>query len=342
MQLPHMQQAILSCLGIFFILLGSGFSTTRAAASCTDPAACRGAMTFEGRRLVLFLSAPLDRPQPGIRRAIVVVHGTDGNADSYFRAVTKAAALAGQAETTLIVAPRFLEDGDRDKPEPGEFFWSRGSDWRAGDPSNHDTLPPVSSFDLMSRVIAKIADPANFPNLRDLFLTGHSAGGQFIQRYAIGQPDDPAFAALRVTYVVANPSAYLYLDARRPVAEQAGVFAIPPRAGCQTNRFKYGFEQLNDYFKRQAVDDMIARYRTRDVVYLLGESDNDPNAHNLSRTCAARAQGPPRLARGQSFMAHMDAFHAPHAHRLVTVPGVGHSAARMFQSRPGQAVLFGK
>lgn len=340
MKLPLMQQAIVSCLGVFFILWTSVFSTARAAAPCTAPAACRGAMAVDGRTLTLYLSAPLDRPQPGIRRAIVVVHGTDGNADSYFRALTKASALAGQAETTLIVAPRFLEAGDRDKPESGEFFWARGSDWRAGDSSRHESMPPVSSFDLMSRILARLSDAQNFPDLSAIVLAGHSAGGQFVQRYAIAHPDDPARQRLPITYVVANPSSYLYLDARRPLARNPTAFEIPSQANCPTNRFKYGFDRSNGYFMRQSVAAMVEQYRSRAVIYLLGESDNDPNARNLARSCAAMAQGLHRLARGQSFMAHMDAFHAPHTHRLVRVPGVGHSAARMFQSPRGLALLF--
>lgn len=336
-----MKPTIMPCVAGLVILLGGCLAPVRAAVPCTEPAACRTAMGLEGgRSLTLYVSAPLDRPQPDIRRAIVVIHGADGNADTYFRTMTKAAAMASLSAETLIVASRFLEEGDRDKPEPGEIFWKRGTDWRAGDLSSNDWSPRVSSFDLMSRILSRIADRAIFANLQVLILAGHSAGGQFVQRYAIGQPDDPALAALRVTYVVANPSTYLYLDGRRPVPANPDTFAIPPPSSCSTNRFKYGFERPNSYFARQSVSDMTARYRGRAVVYLLGEADTDPNARQLARGCAAMAQGTNRFARGTVFMAYMDAFHGPHAHRRVTVPGVGHSAPRMFQSAQGLEVLF--
>ena len=330
----------MSLIALIF-LIGAGGPASRAAPPCTEPAACRATLAVAaGLGLTLYVSAPLDVPQPDIRRAIVVFHGTEGNADSYFRAMTKAVALAGKARETLVVAPRFLEHGDRDKPAPGEVFWQRGSDWRAGDLSSRDAPARVSSFDLMDRLLARLADRAVFANLQAVIVAGHSAGGQFVQRYAISQPDDPALAGLRLSYVVANPSSYLYLDGRRPVPGQPGAFAVPPPSNCQTNRFKYGFERPNEYFARQAVDDMIARYRSRPVIYLLGEADSNPNAANLSRTCAAMAQGTNRFARGTAFMAYMNAFYAPHAHRLVSVPGVAHSAARMFQSASGLKVLF--
>ena len=327
-------------IGLVFLVCG-GDLASQAAAPCTDPADCRITMPFApGLRLTLYVSAPLEVPQPDIRRAVVVMHGTDGNAGSYFRAMTKAVALSSKANETLVVAPRFLEAGDSDKPLPGEFFWQRGSDWRAGDLSSRDAPSRVSSFDLMDRVLARITDRAVFANLQTVVLAGHSAGGQFVQRYAIAQPDDPALAALRVRYIVANPSTYLYLDGRRPLPGNSGAFAIPAHSNCQTNRFKYGFDQANEYFSHQTVADMTARYRSRQVIYLLGEADTNPNAANLSRTCAAMAQGATRFARGTAFKAYMDAFYAPHAHRLVSVPRVGHSAARMFQSAPGLQVLF--
>lgn len=334
-----MKAMVVPCWAVLLILFGS-LTPARAAEPCTDPAVCRMTLAVDNQQLTLYVTAPLDQPQPDIRRAIVVIHGTDGNADSYFRAMTKAAAMAGQTATTLIVAPRFLEAGDRDKPGPNEFFWNRGADWRAGDLSSPAAPVRISSFDLMTLILARLADDQVFPNLSAIVLAGHSAGGQFVQRYAIGQPDDPALAALRISYIVANPSSYLYLDGHRPVSDNPGAFAVPSRANCQTNRFKYGFERPNGYFERQSVDEMIARYRARAVTYLLGESDSDPNARNLSRACAAMAQGPNRFARGTAFMAYMDAFYAPHAHRRVTAPGVGHSATRMFQSDAGIKVLF--
>ena len=330
----------ITCLAVFLILFGGGFAPVGAVVPCTDSAACRTTMEVEGRKLVLYVSAPLDLPQPDIRRAIVVIHGTDGNADGYFRTMVRSAAMADKATDTLVIAPRFIEEGDRDKPGPGEFFWNHGADWRAGDLSSRDTPPRVSSFDLMNRLLEKLADRAIFPNLAAIVIAGHSAGGQFVQRYAIGQPENPVLAGMRLRYIVANPSSYLYLDGRRPDPAKPGAFTIPSSSACQANKFKYGFEQPNSYFKPQSVDDMITRYRSRKVIYLLGEADTNPNAAGLSQTCAAKAQGSSRLARGKNFMASMDALYQPHAHRLVTVPFVGHSSMGMFQSVRGLKALF--
>jgi pimeloyl-ACP methyl ester carboxylesterase len=306
-----------------------------------EPVQCRTSMVFDaGRTLTLYASAALDRPQPDIHRVLIVIHGTKRNADGYFRVAVEAARIAGKLGETLVIAPRFAEQGDRLALGSKDFVWAPGADWRAGDLSSREAPPRVSSFELMNQIVARLADSKRFPNLSTIVLAGHSAGGQFVQRYAIGEPDDPALAHLRLIYVVANPSSYLYLDARRPDPHKPGTFTIPDTTACRSNRFKYGFERPNTYFKAQPAEEMIARYRARAVVYLLGEADTNPNAANLSRTSGAMAQGPNRFARGKAFMAYMDTFYKPHAHRMVTVPGVGHSSRGMFQSPRGLKVLF--
>ncbi len=330
--------AALMALELLVVLVGAAATPARAAAPCTDPAACRTALTFENLALTLYVSAPLAVPQPDIRRAIVVIHGADGNADSYFRTTTKAAAMAGKAAETLVIAPRFVQRREASIP-PGQLVWSRGADWRAGDLSMRDVTPRVSSFAVIDRILARLADAQVFPNLTSVVLAGHSAGAQFVQRYAIAGPEDPT-PSREMLYVVANPSSFLYLDGRRPDPAQPGGFQVPDNTRCETNRFKYGFERANAYFEREPSSVMTEHYRARRVIYLAGERDTDPQHKMLDRNCAAMAQGATRFARAQAFMAYMDAFYAPHGHKLLTVPGVGHSARGMFQSERGLAVLF--
>lgn len=321
-------------------LAGVRAAAAQAASPCLEPLQCRAYLTVEGHRLPLYTSFAFDKPQPGVQRALVIVHGMEGNAEAYFRTAVEAARIAGKLYDTVVIAPRFIDQGDNAFIDERDFFWSRGADWRAGDLSDRNNPPRVSSFELMSRLLARVADGKLFPNLSTIVLAGHSAGGQFVQRYAIGQPVEPALAQVTMRYIVANPGSYLYLDLNRPDPENPGSFAPFDRRRCQANRFKYGFEKPNAYFKEQSIDEMTTRYRARNVIYLLGEMDINPDAENLSRTCSAMIQGETRFARGKAFAAYMEALYWPNNHRMVTVPTVGHSARAMFQSPQGVQVLF--
>jgi hypothetical protein len=133
-------------------------------------------------------------------------------------------------------------------------------------------------------------------------LLGHSAGGQFLSRVA-------AFVPLEATHIViANPSTWVVpaLDVQVP----------------------YGFGGLPQG------EAALRRYLAAPVTVLLGGADT--GSHDLAGNAEAVAQGPTRLARGQATFLRAQAaarqLGAPFNWRLAIVPGVGHSAARMFGS----------
>ncbi len=321
------------------LLLLAAQTSVAAAADCSKKVElCRGQIAVEGLSATLYATLPLRDAHPEIRRALVIIHGTDGNAESYFNTGLTATARSGHAADTIVIAPHFAELADPKSAPKGSLVWDRRSNWRFGDLSSAAISPRVHAFAVLDEILSPLADRALYPNLERVILAAHSAGAQYLQRYAVASRDTPGLPP--VTYIVANPSSLLYLDARRPVSGSAE-FAMPPPSKCETNRYGYGFERPNAYMKRDTAETEIARYRARRVIYLAGEADTDPNAANLSKTCQAMAQGPMRFARLTAFSRFMDAYYAPHNHRLVTVPGVGHSAGRMFTSPQGLAALFG-
>ena len=80
--------------------------------------------------------------------------------------------------------------------------------------------------------------------------------------------------------------------------------------------------------------------RSREMVLLLGESDNDPNHRWLPNDCRDSLQGRHRLERGLMFKAHLDRFFRPHNTRVVRVRSVGHSSSGMYQSAKGLEAIF--
>jgi dienelactone hydrolase len=136
-------------------------------------------------------------------------------------------------------------------------------------------------------------------------LIGHSAGGQFLSRAA-------AFVPLQATrIVIANPSTWVMptLDVRAP----------------------YG---MGGVYEGAQAETALRRYLAAPVTVLLGQDDT--GSHELADSAEAVAQGPTRLARGQNAYRQAEAMARAHdwafGWKLALVPGVGHSAARMFAS----------
>ncbi len=299
-----------------------------------------------------YTSCNIDKPNAGIKRAVIVVHGRLRDADKYFELTKRAANASNASSDTVIIAPQFLYTADaaRHNLEPSVLRWNAEA-WLGGE--NAKGPFALSSFEVIDAIVAKLADRTHFPNLERIVIAAHSGGAQIIQRYAVVGRADQVLAkaglqpyadgmdagvakstAMRMRYVVANPSSYLYFDATRP----------RPNDRCaEVNHWRYGISDPVGYVQ----GDMKAieqRYLTRRVIYMLGGADVDPNHSALDKTCMAEAQGLNRLERGNAYFAHVTKRakmqNVTLRHTRIEVPGVAHDADRMFNSVCGKAALF--
>lgn len=287
-------------------------------------------LSIKGHRFSYYASHKLIENK-NIERAIISIHGSARNPETYLKSIKGIAKKLGKEDSTLVIAPHFKVAGD--SINPSELFYSYEG-WWIGDQSL--TQNSVSSFEVIDTMISTLAKAELFPNLKTIVIAGHSAGGHLTQRLALGSTADQSIHGIEIKYVVANPGTYAYLSKKRPVAGMFGVFEIPKRPLCAYNTWKYGLENLNTYMKRNPVKTMIKNFIQRDVTYFLGEADTG----DVEQTCQARYQGPHRFARGKNFKAHIDSEYPHNIHHLVTVPGVGHTQYGMYTSQLGIELLF--
>ncbi len=153
---------------------------------------------------------------------------TNRDADNYYRNALASAFLGRALEDTVVIAPRIASNdrGCQDKLAANEVSYSCGGDsWRSGGTaSNNDKL---TSFDFVDEVLRKLARKDIFPNLKHIVVAGHSAGGQFVNRYEMANQVHEKLG-VAVSYVVANPSSYAYPDSTRPTAADWPVTAGAP------------------------------------------------------------------------------------------------------------------
>ncbi|WPN46563.1 MULTISPECIES: alpha/beta fold hydrolase [unclassified Pseudomonas] len=277
-------------------------------------------------------------PAPAkLERVLIILHGRLRNAQTYLQSGERAAELAGQSATTLVIAPQFLNDTDVAlHPVADTVLRWQGDEWMAGGES---TAPfRLSSYQALDDIIARLGDRQQFPEVKQIVIAGHSGGAQVVQRYALLGHDQSALEAsgVQVRYVIANPSSYAYFDERRPVAFN--------HAGCPDfNRWKYGLADLPAYAEGQTPAQLQEKYLKRDIVYLLGQQDTNPNHPQLDTRCEAKAQGPSRLARGRFYFSYLKRLQPEGLNQqLIEVPGVGHDGDGMFTSPQGQKALFGQ
>ena len=305
-----------------------------------------------------------------ITRAFALVHGILRDADNHFRTALAAAFLANALNDTIIVAPRFASHSSapgnenrncRDTLASDEANWicenQRPDTWRSGGAAVGSQL---SSFDFMDEILRHLAKKDVFPNLKVIVVVGHSAGGQFVTRYEmLNQVQDTL--GIPVSYVVANPSSYAYVDNLRPTASAFPVTipAAPAPAALASNSadsgpaflryadaknctgydtWPYGLKARPSYSSALTDEQITNQFVVRSVTYLLGEADVLPLGV-FDTSCSAMAQGPTRLGRGLAF--HKCVNEHLHAHHsVVVVPFCSHSQRCMFTSDVALPLIF--
>jgi hypothetical protein len=219
----------------------------------------------------------------------------------------------------------------------------------------------VTTFEVMDELLMKLSRRNAFPNLRSIVLAGHSAGGQFVNRYEMANQVHEKLA-VPVRYIVANPSSYGYLDATRPSVTvlATNVSALGPgyvatlpdkppppfapfgdAANCTAyDRWPYGLKDRVGYAAKLADEQLKSQVVARPTTYLLGGLDILP-LFGFDGSCAAMAQGPTRMARGLAWGKYVnDKFGAKHEVRVV--PACGHNARCMFTDDTVVEILFPK
>jgi len=291
--------------------------------------------------LALYLSKDWNRPQPTITRAIVIIHGLERAARNARTVAEVGRARSGlDPESVLLIEPRFLDDRDVAALHlPAETLrWSHAG-WEGGEDAHEPA--PISSFAALDAILGRLAERTIFPNLKTVVIAGHSGGGQLVQRYAVTGRGGGALAeaGIHVRYLAANPSSYVYFSPERPAADG---FAAFNGASCPAfDHWKYGMTGLPAYSAGADPAELEAAYIARDVVYLLGTGDDDPDHPMLDKTCMAEAEGPNRYARGLAYFRYLQWRHPTGlAHRLLQAPGVGHDSDGMFNSACGLTALY--
>jgi len=337
---------------------------TKAQESCTEWVS----LDANGSRARIYRTHSLSSVNEKIEHAVIVIHGQGRNADGYFRHMLAAAFLADALQNSIVISPRFASNNGRsclDQVEAKEVAWvcSGADSWRSGGGQANVKESNLNSFDLMDMIISKLSDAKTFPSLRSIVIAGHSAGGQYVNRYQFSNRMHEKLwvdRKIQLSYVIGNPSSYTYPDALRPTraalpstiaadspgympatktASESAFVAFNDRKNCTAfNHWPYGLENKVGYAKSIPDEQLKLQLGSRPATYLLGELDILP-LYGFDDSCPAMAQGPTRLARGFAYAKFVsESLKADH--KAIMVPACGHDARCVFTSETALPVLF--
>jgi hypothetical protein len=294
--------------------------------------------------LPYYSNLSLNEVHDDTKLAIVVLHGASRNADDYYDRMYAIVNGVGM-DSTIIIAPQFLRTGDLDDHNLSEdvLYWTSTTNWTAGytsgNTSDHNRPFTISSYSIMDTLLYRLA--MNNPILNQMVFVGFSAGGQFVNRYVGGNDvTERIFQEfnLSIRYIVGSPSSYLYMNDERRIQNTVDQFAVP--SGCSGyNDYKYGLDGLNNYMSNAGSDSVRIRYSRREVIYLIGGSDDAGTTD-----CQSMAQGNHRYERSIIYFNYLQYYFSSEIlgrHQHAIIPNIDHDSYNIFNSACGRKALFG-
>ena len=218
------------------------------------------------------------------------MHGAHRNAKANFNEALDAAAVFN----CVVIAPEFNKDvyPEGDMYTFGNVYNRKGKHFNPKETWTFELIEPL--FDEVVRQIKSVS--------KGYYIYGHSAGGQFVSRFLMFEPENRIIKA-----AAANP----------------GWYTMP------TNNvdFPYGLAKST-----VPASNLKAMY-SKQLFLLLGTADTIRDDDDFYKTEQADAQGLTRFARGQNFFqqtkSNAHQMDVPLNWREAFVPDAGHSNTRM-------------
>lgn len=258
--------------------------------------------------------------------------------------------------TVQIVAPVFPNGDDKNYTYPYYQYSAKGAKYSGGKQSNTSALVwqgsgwisgqpnqyplksvNTSSFDCLDQILQYFDNKSLYPNLNQIVVAGHSAGGQTINRYAaVGKS-----LALKtpVTYWIGNPNSLLWLDSSRPFDTSTCPSYDDWRSGL-SNYVSSGM-QYNTLLVTQGNAAVATNFLAKNKAYARGTQDLGDD----SSDCAPYSQGSNRNERFFEFINKWPATcPSPNSTTghcdTIDLINAGHDDGAMFGSAAGLARLF--
>lgn len=244
------------------------------------------ALAVKDKPIRVWYYSPTDRPDT--LPIVMMLHGAERNASAYLDQWIPVADLFGY----VIVAPEFSKEdyAGAARYNQGNVYSEKLSKFNDKTTWTFSVIEPL--FDYVKNETHNF-----FPGY---FLSGHSAGAQFVHRFLYFVPENRASKVM-----MAN----------------SGWYTLPDF----NTEFPFGLK------KSPVSSKDIKTVFGKDVIVVLGEADTDTTSANFQKGPEYSKQGHTRFERGNNYFAYCQAtaklLNSPFNWKLITLPGVAHSNA---------------
>lgn len=273
-----------------------------------------------GAFVPIYSSHSLDRVWPGVTQVLIILHGGEFGSLPISRlfcrgqALVRSALGASGAASTAIIVPWFPEHGSSDASrwashktsfrdaDEEVVSWEQGRFWGL-DSVTTKRGDSFTTFGILDELVSHLHRKYFFPSLRNVSMTGFSAGCHLLSRWAFFSE-----LASHVRVVVGGCNSFMYLDGRRPAQvcrplrntgtqHWCNSFREPHAPSTRYNHYRFGLEmhsRHSAYLARfrgdpAALQKALQAWPSKDVRFLFGLWDvcncGKPGMQNDADVC---------------------------------------------------------
>jgi len=277
-----------------------------------------------------------------VKRAVIVFPGMPRDAwkwatlilNTYKYVYTKQK-YCYQKKDAIILSPLTLNQDDSAAVKNNNWAIYKNSNWQVGGVTHSPSMDHgVSYFTMVDKMIDKLLDKSQYPNLDKVVLVGHSLGAQAVQHYSMLRKKNDEQDS-KLLWWIGNPGAWTWLNGGRPT--------YWPNCQDKMNTWPYGLNHTSEriaYNKNSKEKSFVEAFLRRDTQIALGLDDNGAgNTH-----CEAYYQGANHLDRGSNFIQSVAGMSSgfPSNFEVNYVAHVAHQDYPMFASNRSLDFIWGK
>ncbi len=245
----------------------------------------RSFFTFDndGHLCECYTTRPLEETvvQQHITRLVINCHGAPPGPELFCNQAIKH--LGKQCDNAVIIAPALYNKPYFPSDSPDNAVWFRSGQYLGGVgavTADREEIG-ISAYEIIDEMIRSTLTSPYYPNIKEVWVMGLSAGGTTIAHYSIVNVVQNEFPDIKFKYVAKCIPDYVYLSDEREVD-------IAEENLSTYNNYPYGLGNISDpnYYpgiKGLTADDIVNQFRTRRALFVTGSLDdkivNDPYAH---------------------------------------------------------------
>ena len=211
-----------------------------------------------------YTNIPLYTDYDLIERLVINCHGSPPSPDVFFTsAYEQLASYSSKClRTSLIIAPWFYSKSTitSDWLDNVIFFAGEQSSGASNSMLMDETEINLSAFDYLDQIIEYVLSSGDFPNVKEVWVMGMSAGGRLMQRYSMLNAVQNSHTAIDFKYVCKAIPDYL-----QPTEESLSA------------------SSTSSYMERNGLsaEKVIEQYKTRKILYITGTNDSQQYLENM-------------------------------------------------------------